>query len=230
MVPFGMLTPRLLPLLLPLAGCAGLSSARPLPQGQHEVGITLGGGFLEFGGAAIPLPNAILEGRSGVATLAERPLSLNYALNLTGLPFGVFQGHVGAAFLIIDQQGAAPALAITDRVHFASNFLGVGNRATGRLAGFATNQIELDASWLIKGQLLYLGLAQYTDFAAPKFNLTPVLGATFDPGPAGGVRIQLETRWYGVSTNNPYNNVQWLGGPQGAFGASLGISYLLGAR
>lgn len=218
-----------LPALL-LTGCAGLSSARPLPEGQHEVGATLGGGFINFGGAPLPMPNIMVEGRSGVATLGDRPLSVNYALNLTPIAFGIFQGHVGASYLLAKQNGAVPAVAFTDRIYFASNFLGVGNRDDQRLAGFGINQFEIDVSWEIKGQLLYVGAAQYLDFGDPQFTLTPAIGATFDPGQKGGVRIHLETRWYGVTSNNPYNNVRWIGGPQGAFGATLGISYLLGAK
>ena len=85
-------------------------------------------------------------------------------------------------------------------------------------------------SWVIKGQLLFLGVAQYLDFANPKLNITPALGATFDPGKTGGVRLHVETRWYALTSSNQFLNVQWVGGPRGAFGLTLGVSYLLGPK
>ena len=69
---------RLTPFLALLSGCATLSSARPLAPGEHEVGVTIGGPVLLFGGAPVPLPNTVVQGRSGVAELGGRPLDIFY--------------------------------------------------------------------------------------------------------------------------------------------------------
>ena len=69
-------------------GCSTLNTAKPLSPGQHEVAFTLGGPLTQVGGNFIPLPNSVVEGRSGLFHIAERPLDLNYGLYLTPSPLG----------------------------------------------------------------------------------------------------------------------------------------------
>ncbi|MCB9742163.1 MAG: hypothetical protein H6741_18355 [Alphaproteobacteria bacterium] len=214
-------------LLLALAGCAGMNSARPLEQGEHAVGLTFGGPMLEFAGAPIPMPNAILQGRHGLAPLAGRPTDLHYGLNLTAAAFGVAHVHVGAAHLLLPQRGGVPALSVADRVHFATNIL--DPRKDLELRGaWALNELELTASWAPRGQLVYVGLNDALDFAAPELLLTPFLGAAFDPGDPGGLGVQLEGRWYAASTLPRADVTHWVGPGRGAIGATLGLSYRFG--
>jgi hypothetical protein len=214
------------------SGCASLSGARPLEPGQHEIGATFGGGMVLLGGSPIPLPNLIVQGRSGVAAPLDRPLDVNYGINLTGLPFGVLHAHVGASWLLAHQNGAIPAVSFTDRIWFGTNAVGLGDRVDKTVRGWGANQFEVDVSWKVKEQLVYVGLAQYLDFVNPALTLTPVIGATFDADPKkpGGVRLHLESRWYAINERTYLDTVKFAGWPQGAFGVNLGVSYVLGVR
>ncbi len=217
---------------LALTGCTTLTSARPLSPGEHEVGLTVGGPMLQAFGGAIPLPVATVQARSGLTLLADRPLELNYGLDLTALPYGVFQVHLGAAWLIQDQHGAAPALAVTNRVFFASNFLGAPGKPGAEVEAWGADQIELDVSWELKGQLIYVGLAQYFDFRNPTLTLTPALGAVFDPAPAKptGVRLHLEARWFAINQQSRTDFVHWVPGGAGSLGITIGVSYMFGPK
>jgi hypothetical protein len=199
-----------------------MTGARPLAPGQHAVGATVGGGLVELG-APIPLPNVVVEGRHGAALVAGRPLDVHYGMNATGLAFGLVQGHVGASWLAVDQRGAAPALSVTDRVFFAANALALPSRPEPKLEGWGADQVELTASWRVKGQLPYLSLSQYFDFASPAFTLTPAVGAVFDPGQVGGVSLQTEARWYGVVQPDEVGTVSWVPGSAGILGLTLGV-------
>lgn len=220
---------RLHPLLpslfaLSLTACSTMNNARPSAPGEHAVGLTLGGPIVEFG-APIPLPNAIAEGKHGVTTLLERNLEINYGLNLTGLAFGILQGHVGAAWELMTQEGWRPALAISNRIFLATNPLWLGEERSEFAFGFwGANQTELLASWKPGGQLLYAGIAQYLDFGAPSLLLTPILGTELDVG-LGGFRVQLEARYFAVGRQAPTTNISWFPGGAGALGFSLGFGY-----
>ena len=215
-------------LLLGLTGCATFTGARPLEPGQHEVGASLGGPFVSALGIVTPLPMLIAQGRSGVAMVGDRPFDLSYGMNLTGLPFGILQGHVGVAWELLAQAGWVPALAISTRVFLASNPLWFGvERSELAVSFWAANQTELLASWMPGGQLIYTGLAQYTDFGAPSLLLTPILGTELDFG-LGGFRLQIETRYFAVGRSSTTQNVNWFPGGRGGAGAlgfSLGFGY-----
>lgn len=218
-------------LALPLlTGCATLTGARPLGPGQHEVGATLGGGFVLLGDTPIPLPNVVVEGRSGVARPLDRDLDVRYGLDLTGLPFGVVALEAGGDWLLWDQAGARPAFALTDAVWFATNALGTPYKPDPELEAWAADQVELDLSWLLRGQLVYVGLAEYVDVLDPRLTLTPALGARFDPSPKrpGGLQLHVEARWYGLNDEHISNTVRWVSDPHGIFGATVGVSWLLG--
>lgn len=212
---------------LALAGCGGLNNARPLEQGQHAVGLTLGGPMLEFGGAPVPIPNAMLQGRHGLRPLAERPTDLTYGVNLTAAAFGVAHVQLGAAHLLLPQQGWRPALSVSDRLHFATNLLDTRKELEGRGA-WGLNELELTASWAPGGQLVYVGLNDALEFTAPRLLLSPFVGAAFDPGDPGGLGVQLEGRWYGANYLPDGQVVRWVGPARGALGATLGFSYAFG--
>jgi len=216
----------LLALAVFATGCSTLSGARPLAVGEHAVGVTAGGALVPLGGP-IPLPNMVVEGKHGIAELADRPLDIGYGLNVTGLPFGIAQGHVGSSFLLIDQKGAAPALSITDRLFLATNLPGASSRVVPRVQGWGADQVELTASWYAGHQLVYVGVGQYFDFGNPTLLLTPSVGAQLDPGKAGGFLVQPELRWYGINQRPKADNVDWVGG-NGALGFSLGFATRFG--
>lgn len=204
-----------------------MTGARPLEPGEHAASVTLGGGMLHLGGP-LPIPNAVVEGRHGVTKVADKPLDVHYGLNLTSLAFGIAQLHAGGSLLLAEQNGAVPALAVTDRVWFATNALGPGLRADPKLQAWGADQIELAASWEVGNQLLYTSLAQYFDFRNPVLTLTPAVGAVWDFGEPGGVQLQTELRWYGAHRPDPYNSIVWEPQSIGILGASIGFGYKFG--
>lgn len=221
---------RLLLLLPALVGCATLTGARPLEPGQHELGVNLGGGVVMLDGSPIPLPNVLVQGRSGVARPLDRPLDVSYGVDLTGLPFGILPLEVGGDWLLIDQSGAWPALAVTNNVWLATNAPGLPYKEDPRFQLWAADQLELNASWYVGKQLLHVGLAEYLDFGAPSLALSPSVGARFDPSPKdhGGMQLHAEARWYGVNRTQEVDTVAWATTPHGIFGATLGVSWIFG--
>ena len=212
-----------------LGACMTLPGARPLSPGEHEVGVTVGGPFVEFGGANVPLPNAIVEGRSGIATLRNRPLDLQYGLNATAIGFGIAQLHLGASYLLLEQENAIPAISLTNRIFFATNALTPQDKAPGTKQAWGAHQLELTASYLVKGQLLYLGVSQYTDLGYPQLLLSPALGVQFDPGEKKrGIQFLLEARYYAVNQTKELTTVSWTSAPRGAIGVGFGLSYKFG--
>lgn len=210
-----------------LGGCGTMNSARPLAQGEHAFGLTFGGPLLKFAGAAIPLPNAVVEGRSGLPPLANRPLDLNYGLNVTAATFGVLQLHAGAAYMLMPQQGSVPALTISDRLYFATN--GFDRRKEDHGA-WALEQVELTTSWKLHQQLVYGGVANYLDFASPRLLLSPFVGTQLDFAKPGGFGLQLEGRYFGANALQETNTLKWVSFGRGAFGPFIGVSYTLPAR
>ena len=221
-----MMRPLLLGLALLLAGCGTLTSARPLSPGEHVVGVTVGGPLVDAGFAKTPLPMALVQGRSGVALLADRPLDVDYGLNITGLPFGVLALHGGASYLLADQAGARPALAVTERVFFLDNHLDLRKDAALR-ASHLVSQTELIGSWDTARALLYLGVGQYTDAREPHLLLTPSVGVSAHLGARWA--LQVEYRHFAINQRRVMANPAWLSlTPTGASGLSLSASRRLG--
>lgn len=216
------LTMAALPVLL--TACSTLSGARPLERGEHAIGVTIGGAMIDFGGP-LPMPNLVVEGAHGLTEVAQRPLDLRYGLNATALPFGMIAGHVGSSWLLVRPEGAVPRLALTDRVFFATNVVGLPYRTAPRLQGWLTNQLELTASYDLGHQLVYASVSEYLDVANPGLTLTPALGAQLDPGEAGGFFVQPELRWFAAGRVADSRAVRFIG-PSGA----IGVSVALGTR
>jgi len=213
-------------LVLTSMGCGTLNSARPLNEGEHSVGVTFGGPFVGFAGAWIPVPNLVVEGKSGLPALKERPFDVNYGLNATGLAFGVIGLHGGASWLALEQRGGMPAVSIADRFYLYNSYLNTQVEPEYRGA-WALNQIELTASWAVKQQLLYVGLAEYVDLADPELLLTPFVGAQL-ARPGRKVSFNLEGRWMAINQIETSSTVDWLGGGRGGIAATAGISVRLG--
>lgn len=215
--------------VLLVAGCSTMNGARPLADGEQAMGLTVGGPVVFVGDSPIPLPNANLEGRTGLAPLGGMPFDTNYGLNLMGLPFGVLQGHVGASLLLMEEADGVPALSVTDRLYLGTNLPGLATHTDARPSFWASNQLELDASWLFGGQLAYVGLAGYLDLVRPTFSLAPVVGMHFDfsPGTVGGFGLQLEGRWFAANRKPELDAVKWAGLGTGAIGVTLGVTYTL---
>ncbi len=207
-----------------------MPGARPLHPGEHQVGVTIGGPLVVSGGSNIPLPNAIVEGRSGLTYLAQKPLDLNYGVNATALGFGIAQLHVGASWMMLTQEGARPALSLTNRLFVGTNALSPQEKAPGTKRAWGADQLELSASYLLGQQLVYVSLSQYTDLGLPGLLLTPALGAMFDFGESDGFKLMVEARYYAINQHKDLTTITWTSGPRGALGLGFGFSYAFGQR
>jgi len=196
-----------------------------LAKGQDEIGFTFGGPTVMVGNSPTPLPNAVLEARTGLSPLLDKPLDLNYGLNATALAFGLVQGHIGSSWLLRDQTDWIPALSISTRLFLGANFFNRGDKADDSIKFWVNNQWELIGSWLYGQQLIYVGLAEYLDFQNPGLTLSPFLGVSLDPGDAEGLKLQVEMRWYAINQTPKHNTVRWYPESVGALGGSLGVSY-----
>ena len=72
-----------------LVGCGTMNAARPLDPGQHVVGVTFGGPFTTSLGPPIPVPNLIVEGRTGLEPIGSMPVDVNYGVNGLAAAFGL---------------------------------------------------------------------------------------------------------------------------------------------
>ena len=217
------------PLLL--CACGTMNGARPLEKGQHAVGISIGGPMVEFNGSFIPLPNAVLEGRSGMGKIIDRRWDLNYGLNLTALAFDQIGSHVGANVLLMSQNGNRPAWSISNRLFVYSNHISSATDPNGK--GFwLNNEMSTTLSWKVGRQMIYTGISQYFDLSEPSLTLTPFLGCElFHSGIRNGFAQQLEVRNYAVGRNPTVNLARWntpFG--SGAFGGSVGFIYRFGGE
>ncbi len=208
-----------------LTGCGTLNSARPLSPGEHAVGATFGGAMVDFAGAYIPLPHLVVEGRSGLTTLAERPVDLNYGLNVTALPFGVVGLHGGASWLAMEQRGGVPAVSLTSRLYLYDNHLDRREDADPR-ALWAMEELEVTASWQPGKVLLYAGAAEHLDLFNPDLLLSPFLGVELPAGRRG--RVQVEVSHFAINRSKTLNTVNWLTWGPGAIGLSVGYQRRLG--
>jgi hypothetical protein len=219
---------RFVPLAL-LAGCATLTTARPLEPGAHAVGVVFGGGVVNLG-APIPLPNLIVEGRHGVAAPGGHEIDVGWGANATSLAFGILSLHGGGAVLLADQAGARPALSLGNRLWFATNLPGLGSRVSPTPEVWAADQVELTASWLAGQHLPYVSVSQYFDFGNPALTLTPAVGAVWDFREPGGLALQTELRWFGVGVPDDGSEVSWIPGNTGIIGLDVGLSGRFGRR
>lgn len=215
--------------LISLCACGTMNGARPLEKGQHAMGLSIGGPMVEFGGNYIPLPNAVLEGRSGMGEVAQRRWDLNYGLNLTALAFDQVGTHVGANVLIMPQDGGRPAWSVSNRLFVYSNHISSATDPNGK--GFWVNdEISTTLSWKLGRQMIYTGLSQYFDLSQPSLTLSPFVGCElFHSGLSNGFALQIELRNYAIGRNPTVNLARWntpFG--SGGFGGSVGFVYRFG--
>ena len=215
--------------LLMCCACGTMNTARPLDKGQTAVGLTLGGPMVEFGGSFVPLPNALVEGRTGMKPLNGKNWDINYGLNLTALAFDQAGMHIGATNQLLNQDGNIPAVSVTNRMYVYSNHLSPASTDMGK--GIWSNyELSTTLSWKLGKQMVYTGIAQYFDIPSPSLTLTPFLGIElFHSGLTNGFALQLEVRNYAIGRNPTVNTATWntpFG--SGAFGGSLGFAYRFG--
>jgi hypothetical protein len=209
-----------------LSACGVMNSARPLPPGQHAVGLTVGGPMLSTGGLVLPLPNAVFEGRSGLPNLLGRNLDVNYGLNLTAIAFGQVGLHLGGSWQLIGQKSWRPALSITDRLYLYTNAL---DSTKDSREGWALNELVVTGSYALGNQLVYFGLSEGYDFGTRRLLISPSMG--FQAAPKSDrFRFQLEAKWYAVNRLPDASNIHWVTPGRGAIGISAGVAVKLGGN
>ena len=219
-------------LFILILGCGTLNTARPLPEGKQAVGLTFGGPLIGFADTYIPIPGAVLEGRSGLKPWKGHALDLNYGLNLTTIAFDQIGLHLGASTLLVGQNGASPAISLSTRTFFYNNYLSNGPAESEGI--WIAQQLGTTLSWDIKPGLVYLGAEQTFDLKAPSLLLTPFVGIELGKegvsnGLNNGSAVQLELRHYAIGRVNETTLVEWraLQGT-GALGLNIGYSYRFG--
>ena len=209
--------------------CGTMNTARPLDKGQTAIGLSLGGPMVEFGGAFVPLPNAILEGKTGMKPINGHNWDVNYGINLTALAFDQAGLHAGASYQLQNQNGNIPAISLGNRLFLYNNYPSPASTEEGK-GIWANDEINATFSWKIGKQMVYTGISQYFDLSAPSLTLTPFVGCElFHSGLTNGFALQFELRNYAVGRNPTVNTAKW-NAPfgSGAFGGSLGFIYRFG--
>ena len=211
-----------------MGGCSTLNTAKPLSPGQHEVAVTLGGPLTKVGSNFIPLPNSVIEGRSGLINIGERPLDLNYGLYLTPIAFGQMGVHLGGSYLLWDQKDNLPALSLSDRLYFFHNYFDIEKPVYGRGSVFV-HQLEATLSYELGSFLTYGGLANYSDLSDLNLMLSPFIGAELPTG-LDGFRIQLEARYYAANQYRLIESVKFYNFETGygGFGMNMGFIWEIG--
>ncbi len=210
------------------SSCSTLNTAVPLDPGEHRVGLTMGGALVHAFDTVIPLPNAILEGQSGLPTVAGRATDVNYGLNLTGLAFGQLGVHLGASHMLFEGEGSVPDVSVATRFFVVGNHLDEATLPETR-GLWVAEQLEVTASYGLGPARPYAGLAQYFDFREPHLLLTPYLGCALDPGLSGGLGFHIEGRYFAVNQVPEVSSVKWYPSTApGALGVTLGMSYAFG--
>lgn len=210
------------------AGCGTLNGARPLDDGQHVVGATFGGPVLMALGPPIPVPNLVVEGRSGLPRLWDLPLDVNYGLNLTAAAFGVMGVHGGVSMLVIDGDGWTPSLAVTERLYLNHNYFDLTKEAEARDFSLV-EQGDVTLGWRLGNHLLYSGLGLYFDFGAPSLLLGPFLGTEIRPGGAS-FHMQVEVRHMGATFDPEISDVEFLSPGTGVISFTFSVGWTLGEK
>ena len=213
-----------------LSGCGTFNAARPMEQGEHQVGVTFGGPFTTTLGPPIPVPNIIVEGRSGVQPVAGKPVDINYGLNTTAIAFGLMGLHGGASIHLVEGHGWRPNVSVTERLHLYHNYFDRTKPMETRMF-WGLNEFDVTASWALGPHMVYIGGSDVIDLADPELLIGPFLGFEFKPEDRR-VGFQLETRILGANFSPDIWDVTWLTiGPepgQGLISITASASWKLG--
>ena len=217
-------------LTLLLSGCGTLSAARPMEAGEHRVGATFGGPFTTALGPPIPVPNLIIEGRSGLKPVGEKPVDVNYGINATGIAFGQMGLHGGASIHLLEPAGARPGLSVTERLHLYNNYFDQTKPPETRMF-WGLNEFDVTASWALREHRLYAGVSDVVDLSDPELLISPFLGVELQPADRR-VCFQVESRVLGANFSPEVWDVTWLtlGGTPGygLVSVTMSASWALG--
>jgi len=209
-------------------GCGTLNGAQPLAEDEHLVGVTFGGPVLMALGPPIPVPNLVIEARSGLPSLSGMPFDVNYGLNVTAAAFGVMGVHGGASLGVRPGQGWMPSIAVTERLFINHNYFDTTKEAETR-GHSLVNQIDVTFGWRLGRHLLYAGLADYLDLGHPTLLLGPFVGTEVRPG-SGDFLLQFELRHMGATFDPEIADVEFLSTGTGVIAFTFSLGWTLGAE
>ena len=208
------------------SGCGTLNGAQPLSEGEHMMGVTFGGPVLMALGPPIPVPNLVLEGRSGMSRIGGHPFDVNYGLNLTAGAFGVMGIHGGSSLGLSAGEGWIPSIAVTERLFINHNYFDITKESETRDISFV-NQLDVTFGWALGDHLLYAGLTDYVDFGNPTLLLGPFLGAEIRPWDRDFL-FQLEVRHMGATFEPEMADVDFLTTGTGVIAFTFSVGWTLG--
>lgn len=195
------------------AGCGHATRVRPVQKGAVALRAELGGPLGRVEGNLIPLPLATVGAGYGMGPRWD----LEGNVHLTTALFGVAGLDVGSTVLLLEPNGARPALAATARLHGFTNFEDF--RAWAEL----TPSVSWDLGERVIPYASGTVLAQFAG-GPPLFAVGG--GAVVRLGKSS---LQLEARWYQPGYESRNLPAAWVGvGGQGAFGFVVGYQLQLG--
>lgn len=211
--------------LVLLSGCMASRAVAPLDAGQHGVTLSLGGPFVQFGGAPVPVPFTHLGYRYGIDGHTNVHAGLQVS---TPLLVGVAAFDVGIARELLTAQGPRPRLMLEYTTTFA-----VGDASSGPApGGFRFFQdLALVATWDLPARegrrphRIYLGADAFMG-VGPSFGavVTPFLGTELRASKTVGVQLELD--WHAPFTRTTFVAPVWYGpGDQGVVGAKLALTF-----
>jgi hypothetical protein len=185
--------------------------------------LSVGGPLFTNLGGAIPTPVASVYGRYGILP----KLDLDFALDLT--PTTAQGLDLGAAYEVLEQKGAAPAMMIGARGYVfvnADGFTGKTNPDTGKayaLEPKAFEEIYANVSWEIGHPwLVYTGLDLFAQAEQKVFEPTILAGVEYRFHYVG---IAAEIRDAAFATNQKFSTFEYIGpGGYGALSFQLGLN------
>lgn len=217
---------RAIPLLLLLGGCAITRGIVPLDKGEVALHGSLGGPFMMYAGAPIPVPITELGVMYGLTDHVTAHASL-YPTQLA--TSGVFGMDIGAYGQLFGPNGARPRLVLDGTAYMFGGDISP-NPPKGGFRLFP--DAALIASWDVGPQRqhhLYAGVDGFFEFfPTPHAYPTPLLGAQFRVGRVG---LQAEARWVAWNKETDRWFIDWVNtGKYGIIGANIGMTVYLGKK
>lgn len=207
--------------LMLLAGCSTTRALAPLQKGQHGATLSVGGPFVQFAGAPIPLPISSVGYRYGIDGKSD----VHAALYLTQLAlFNVGGFDLGISRELNPADGAKPRVM----VDFTNYFFFGDNRPTGPKGGARWfPDLSMMVTWDLgqRPHRLYLGVDTFFQ-TLPEFHVypSPVFGTELRASKVVGV--QLEVAWHAFWADTHFLNPVWYGiDERGAIAFKLGLNF-----
>lgn len=205
-----------------LGACAATRVVKPLPKHATELGVSVGGPLVGFGGLITPVPMFSVYGAHGFSD----QFSGFAGVNLTSLSFGVGHLDLGGTYQILSQNGVIPGVSVSP---VANVMLGGGEDLAFRFYP----QLDAHAYWdyaQAKG-MLYTGVSNWFELKqntihgleqethwVPNFTL----GTKWHRPKA---QWTIETRYLAPNYKNNFVVVDYKGiGQKGAFGVYVGLT------